>query len=183
MQFEWPYFFSLFSLSDFWKACITVVELSTLAWFIAASIFSLGLGILMVNLLAPGVGVGLPLPAIDAASGVASKAFNLKEFIGHIFPKSIIEAMATNEVLQIVIFSLFAGVALIQALVPAMIKREFHHRVPVAMGVYSASLMAGGGLAAGFWMRVSWSSGLPMPGNTPSQSQAPRPKTSRAGNR
>jgi len=34
MQFEWPYFFSLFSLSDFWKACITVVELSTLAWFI-----------------------------------------------------------------------------------------------------------------------------------------------------
>ncbi|UOP13304.1 CynX/NimT family MFS transporter [Pseudomonas palleroniana] len=41
-----------------------------------------------------------------------------------------------------------AGVALIQALVPAMIKREFHHRVPVAMGVYSASLMAGGGLAA-----------------------------------
>ncbi|MGY2288197.1 MFS transporter, partial [Pseudomonas gingeri] len=40
-----------------------------------------------------------------------------------------------------------AGVALIQALVPAMIKREFHHRVPVAMGVYSASLMAGGGLA------------------------------------
>ncbi|MBM9485812.1 CynX/NimT family MFS transporter [Pseudomonas sp. ICBG1301] len=41
-----------------------------------------------------------------------------------------------------------AGVALIQALVPAMIKREFHRRVPVAMGVYSASLMAGGGLAA-----------------------------------
>ncbi len=40
------------------------------------------------------------------------------------------------------------GVALIQALVPAMIKREFHHRVPVAIGVYSASLMAGGGLAA-----------------------------------
>lgn len=34
MQFEWPYFFSLFSVSDFWKACITVVELSTLAWFI-----------------------------------------------------------------------------------------------------------------------------------------------------
>ncbi|ELQ14853.1 major facilitator family transporter [Pseudomonas fluorescens BRIP34879] len=41
-----------------------------------------------------------------------------------------------------------AGVALIQTLVPAMIKREFHQRVPVAMGVYSASLMAGGGLAA-----------------------------------
>ncbi len=85
----------------------------TLAWFIAASVFSLGLGILMVNLLSPGVGVGLALPGADAASGVAKKAFDLKEFIGHIFPKSIFEAMATNEVLQIVVFSLFAGVALI----------------------------------------------------------------------
>ncbi|WP_310498116.1 dicarboxylate/amino acid:cation symporter [Sandarakinorhabdus sp.] len=85
----------------------------TLAWFITASIVSLGLGILMVNLLAPGVGVGLALPASDAVAGVATKAFNLKDFIGHIFPKSIIEAMATNEVLQIVVFSLFAGVALI----------------------------------------------------------------------
>ncbi|MBU6165409.1 MAG: dicarboxylate/amino acid:cation symporter [Alphaproteobacteria bacterium] len=85
----------------------------TLAWFIAASVFSLGLGILMVNLLSPGVGVGLALPAVDSASGVATKAFNLKDFIGHIFPKSIFEAMATNEVLQIVVFSLFAGVALI----------------------------------------------------------------------
>jgi Na+/H+-dicarboxylate symporter len=67
----------------------------------------------MVNLLEPGVGVGLALPAADAASGIATKAFDLKEFISHIVPKSIIEAMATNEILQIVVFSLFAGVALI----------------------------------------------------------------------
>jgi Na+/H+-dicarboxylate symporter len=86
----------------------------TLAWFIAASVFSLGLGILMVNLLGPGVGVGMPLPPSNAATGVAAKAFDFIEFLKHIFPKSIIEAMATNEVLQIVVFSLFAGVALIQ---------------------------------------------------------------------
>ncbi|WP_164156816.1 dicarboxylate/amino acid:cation symporter [Sandarakinorhabdus rubra] len=86
----------------------------TLGWFIAASIFSLGLGILMVNLLAPGVGVGMPLPPDNAATGVAAKAFDFIDFVKHIFPKSIIEAMATNEVLQIVVFSLFAGVALIQ---------------------------------------------------------------------
>ncbi|MFZ4689778.1 MAG: dicarboxylate/amino acid:cation symporter [Polymorphobacter sp.] len=85
----------------------------TLAWFITASVVSLSLGILMVNLLAPGVGVGLALPAADAVSGVATKAFDLKEFISHIVPKSIIEAMATNEILQIVVFSLFAGVGLI----------------------------------------------------------------------
>jgi Na+/H+-dicarboxylate symporter len=86
----------------------------TLAWFIAASVFSLGLGILMVNLLGPGVGVGLPLPPTDAASGVTAKAFDYLDFLKHIFPRSIIEAMAANEVLQIVVFSLFAGVALIQ---------------------------------------------------------------------
>ncbi|NBA96698.1 CynX/NimT family MFS transporter [Pseudomonas sp. R5(2019)] len=41
-----------------------------------------------------------------------------------------------------------AGVALIQALLPAVIKRRFNTRVPLAMGVYSAALMGGGGLAA-----------------------------------
>jgi Na+/H+-dicarboxylate symporter len=85
----------------------------TLAWFITASVVSLSLGILMVNLLAPGVGVGLALPPVDAASGVATAAFNLKDFISHIVPKSLFEAMAGNEVLQIVVFSLFAGVGLI----------------------------------------------------------------------
>lgn len=86
----------------------------TLAWFVAASLFSLGLGIFMVNLLGPGVGVGLPLPPTAAASGVTAKAFDYLDFLKHIFPRSIIEAMAANEVLQIVVFSLFAGVALIR---------------------------------------------------------------------
>jgi Na+/H+-dicarboxylate symporter len=85
----------------------------TLAWFVTASLVSLSLGILMVNLLAPGVGVGLPLPPADSATGLAKKVFDLKDFILHIFPKSIFEAMATNEVLQIVVFSLFAGIGLI----------------------------------------------------------------------
>ena len=85
----------------------------TMAWFITASVVSLALGILMVNILQPGVGVGLPLPEANAVSGVSAKAFDPKEFISHIVPKSIFEAMATNEVLQIVVFSLFAGVGLI----------------------------------------------------------------------
>jgi len=85
----------------------------TIAWFIVASVVSLSLGILMVNLLEPGVGVGLALPAADAVSGVTKTQFDLAKFIEHIVPKSIIEAMATNEILQIVVFSLFAGTALI----------------------------------------------------------------------
>jgi Na+/H+-dicarboxylate symporter len=57
---------------------------------------------------------GLALPAANADTGVAAKAFDFIDSLKHIFPKSIFEAMATNEVLQIVVFSLFAGVALIQ---------------------------------------------------------------------
>ena len=85
----------------------------TMAWFISASVVSLALGILMVNILQPGVGVGLPLPEANAASGVAAQAFDLKRFVSHIVPASIFEAMASNEVLQIVVFSLFAGIGLI----------------------------------------------------------------------
>lgn len=85
----------------------------TMAWFISASIVSLSLGILIVNLLQPGVGVGLDLPPDTAATGLASGAFDAAKFFPHIVPSSIIEAMATNEILQIVVFSLFAGVALI----------------------------------------------------------------------
>ncbi|MFX5821159.1 cation:dicarboxylase symporter family transporter, partial [Acinetobacter baumannii] len=56
--------------------------------------------------------LNFPLPPVDAASGVEKAAFNLKDFFTHVFPASGIEAMAKNEILQIVIFSLFIGVAL-----------------------------------------------------------------------
>ncbi|MCY1341676.1 putative transporter YycB [compost metagenome] len=57
------------------------------------------------------------------------------------------------------------GVAIIQALVPGVIKRWFPHKVPAAMGLYSASLMAGGGCAAVLAPVVAeqfsrWQSGL-----------------------
>jgi Na+/H+-dicarboxylate symporter len=84
----------------------------TLGWFIAASLVSITLGLIMVNWLQPGVDVGL-VPPVTAASGVEHGAFNLKEFVTHLVPKSIFEAMANNEILQIVVFSVFSGVALI----------------------------------------------------------------------
>jgi Na+/H+-dicarboxylate symporter len=86
------------------------IGLRTLLWFIGASLVSLALGLFMVNLIKPGVGFEATLPA--AASGVDASKFTLAEFITHLVPRSIIEAMATNEILQIVIFSVFAGVAL-----------------------------------------------------------------------
>jgi len=86
------------------------IGLRTLLWFIGASLVSLALGLLMVNLIKPGVGFEATLPA--AASGVDATKFTLAEFITHLVPRSIVEAMATNEILQIVVFSVFAGVAL-----------------------------------------------------------------------
>ena len=66
----------------------------------------------LANLLVPGHGMNLPLPAADAASNLKTASLNLRDFVAHMFPKSFVEAMATNEVLQIVVFSLFFGFAL-----------------------------------------------------------------------
>ena len=88
------------------------VGAKSLAWFLTASLVSLSLGLILVNLLAPGVGLDFPVPPADAASGVERGAFNLKDFVTHLVPASMIEAMANNEILQIVIFSIFVGVAI-----------------------------------------------------------------------
>ncbi|HEX2617048.1 MAG TPA: dicarboxylate/amino acid:cation symporter [Flavobacteriales bacterium] len=83
-----------------------------LIWFMSASLVSLLLGMLLVNVLHPGVGLQLHADT-SAAQDVIGKTqgFTLKTFIEHVFPRSIIESMATNEVLQIVVFSIFFGVA------------------------------------------------------------------------
>jgi Na+/H+-dicarboxylate symporter len=84
----------------------------TLCWFFAASLLSLLLGLLMANVLRPGEGLGLPLPDIAATANLATSKLTLKDFIGHMVPKSFAEAMTNNEILQIVVFSMFFGVAL-----------------------------------------------------------------------
>jgi Na+/H+-dicarboxylate symporter len=93
-------------------AALGRVGVRSIAWFILASLVSLTLGLLLVSLLQPGVGLNLPLPPATAASGVETAAFNLKDFISHLVPASIFEAMSANEILPIVIFSIFFGVAL-----------------------------------------------------------------------
>ncbi len=83
----------------------------TLIWFMGASLTSLLLGLLLVNILRPGEGLGLPLPPETAASAVQGSSLNMRDFVVHLVPRSIAEAMAQNEILQIVVFSLFVGVA------------------------------------------------------------------------
>jgi len=86
------------------------IGLKTFAWFISMSLVSLLLGLVMVNLLQPGVGVELALPEIAANTGLNKNSLNLPEFVRHIFPTSIFDAMAKNEILQIVVFAVFFGV-------------------------------------------------------------------------
>ncbi|WP_394791061.1 dicarboxylate/amino acid:cation symporter [Rhodoferax sp.] len=83
-----------------------------LGWFVTASLISLVLGLIMANLLKPGENLGLPLPDIGASAGLATSKFTLKDFVSHLVPKSFAEAMANNEILQIVVFSMFFGVAM-----------------------------------------------------------------------
>lgn len=87
------------------------VGIKTFGWFIFMTVISLSLGLVMVNLLKPGVGLNLPLPDVMASSGVSKGSMSLKDFLYHAFPTSIFDAMARNEILQIVVFSLFFGVA------------------------------------------------------------------------
>src|SRR6476661_8564201 len=93
-------------------AALGRVGVRSLGWFILATFVSLTLGLILVNLLQPGVGLNLAIPPATAASGVETAAFNLKDFVSHLVPASIFEAMSTNEILPIVIFSIFFGVAL-----------------------------------------------------------------------
>lgn len=84
-----------------------------LAWFFTASLISLLLGMFFVNILEPGVGLNLLNVDLTSATEVAAKtqSISFENFIEHIVPKSIFEAMATNEILQIVVFSIFFGLA------------------------------------------------------------------------
>jgi Na+/H+-dicarboxylate symporter len=82
-----------------------------MAWFIGASLISLTLGMVMVNILRPGENLGLPLPEASASTNLKVSALSLKEFVTHLVPRSIVEAMANNEILQIVVFAIFMGVA------------------------------------------------------------------------
>ena len=88
------------------------IGIKTLGYFYFATILSLITGLVAVNILKPGKVMILDLPATGTDTGIEAKKMTLENFITHVFPKSIFEALSTNEVLQIVVFSLFFGIAL-----------------------------------------------------------------------
>lgn len=82
-----------------------------MVWFVSSSVLSILVGLFIVTLQQPGAGMNLQIPAGDVQTGLAVGGMNLKAFISHTFPTSIAGAMANNEILQIVVFSLFFGIA------------------------------------------------------------------------
>jgi Na+/H+-dicarboxylate symporter len=84
----------------------------TMGWFISASFISLLLGLVMVNLLQPGANFPGTLPDKGQSTGLPVSAFSIEKFLTHLIPTSIADAMAQNEILQIVVFAVFFAVAL-----------------------------------------------------------------------
>jgi Na+/H+-dicarboxylate symporter len=87
------------------------IGLKTLAWFLGASLISLLLGLLIMNLVNLGSSLQLPIPTATDTVGPDASSLSFRTFITHVFPRSFVEAMANNEILQIVVFAIFFGIA------------------------------------------------------------------------
>ena len=90
------------------------VGIKTMAWFLGASCISLMVGLVMAHWLQPGAALHLHVDAQVSPVAVSSsnaESFGLTDFMTHLIPRSIVEAMANNEILQIVVFSIFIGTA------------------------------------------------------------------------
>lgn len=123
-----------------------------LGWFLMASLASLAIGLVFANLFQPGANVGVPLPDVSASADLKTSSLNLKDFITHVFPRNIFEAMANNEILQILVFSVFFGLALgslkdtkaralievIEGAVPVMLKVTDYVMRFAPVGVFAA---------------------------------------------
>ena len=79
-----------------------------IVYFEIVTTIALIIGLVAVNVVKPGVGVNLPAEAGD----VTATAQGWKEILLHLVPESVIQAMATGDVLQIVVFSIIFGIAL-----------------------------------------------------------------------
>lgn len=125
----------------------------SVGWFVCASLFSLALGLALANALQPGAGLHMTQTSSDVATGLNTAGLNFKDFVTHAFPSSIIDAMARNDILQILVFSVLFGVVLsaikkdprvtpliagIDALVPAMLKLTDYVMRLAPIGVFGA---------------------------------------------
>ncbi len=122
-------------------ASVGRIGLKTMGWFVTASLVSLLLGLVLVNLLQPGANLNLPLPDAGQSTNLKVSSLTLKEFVPHLVPASIVESMANNEILQIVVFSIFAGVAIASLGEKGKLLAEFADQVAHMMLVITGYVM------------------------------------------
>lgn len=129
------------------------IGLRSVGWFLCASLVSLCLGLVMANVLEPGAGLHLTASGGDVNTGLNTSALNAKDVITHAFPTSLLDAMARNDILQILVFSVFLGIALsalkgdsrvgvviqaIDGMVPVMLRLTNYVMRAAPLGVFGA---------------------------------------------
>jgi Na+/H+-dicarboxylate symporter len=87
------------------------IGLKTLVYFTSATLIALALGLVIVNVFEPGKVMHLEKPDAVLDSGIKTGTQTSKNFIDHVIPESIVRSMASNDILPIVVFALFFGVA------------------------------------------------------------------------
>ncbi|MBN3752106.1 dicarboxylate/amino acid:cation symporter [Paraburkholderia sp. Tr-20389] len=129
------------------------IGLRSVGWFVCASLLSLSLGLVLANLLQPGAGLHLVESTGEVNTGLNTSALNVKDVITHAFPTSLLDAMARNDILQILVFSVFLGLALsalkrdervkivihaIDGMVPVMLRLTNYVMRAAPLGVFGA---------------------------------------------
>jgi proton glutamate symport protein len=140
--------------------------LRSLIYFEVVTTLALVIGLVAVNLTKPGVGVNLP---IGQQSEITAKAQTWDQILLHVVPESVIDAMARGDVLQIVVFSMFFGIALgmigdkgrpvlawCESVAETMFKftNIVMHYAPVGVGAAIAYTVGHGGL--GVLYNLAW---------------------------
>ena len=87
------------------------IGLKTLLYFTSATIIALALGLVIVNIFEPGKVMHLDLPDNKIETGIQNNSQTSKNFIDHVIPESLIRSMSANDILPIVVFALFFGLA------------------------------------------------------------------------
>ena len=89
------------------------IGLKAIIYFEVATTIALFLGLLLVNVFRPGAGLTLPIGAdTSAAAAMVQSQQHAWDILLHMFPTSVVDSMARGDILQVVIFSLFFGIAL-----------------------------------------------------------------------
>jgi proton glutamate symport protein len=89
------------------------IGLKAIVYFEVATTIALFLGLGIVNIFKPGAGLAMPIGAdTTAATAMMQNQQHAWDIFLHLFPTSVVDAMARGDILQVVVFSLFFGIAL-----------------------------------------------------------------------